>query len=324
MALHADFTLLPCSQRISTDRCKNSRGPAVATGKVPQLPLEGHASLHRRCACLLLGAALGFAGARSRARAEAALTDEQKMAILQEVQSMGDIAVNAPTVQEEEAAWTKMLDRFAGLPDIEVRVRCNRGNSLARQGKLQEALKDYDRAIELVPSAADPHLNRGAVYESLGRLEEALKDYDVVLQDDPTDPAAWNNRGNALLGLQRFEEAKDSFQQALDISGSQQFAFAGVNLAIAQYELKEDEEAVKTLRKLLARYAEAFPDARAAYALILWDQGDRIEAESQWDRATGSDPRYRSEEWVSTFRRWPTRLMSVFKRFSATTSVKVK
>lgn len=39
-------------------------------------------------------------------------------------------------------------------------------------------------------------------------------------QDDPTDPAAWNNRGNALLGLGRFEEAKDSFQQALDISGA--------------------------------------------------------------------------------------------------------
>ena len=48
----------------------------------------------------------------------------QSFSFLQEVQSMGDIAVNAPTVQEEEAAWTKMLERFAGLPDIEVRVRC--------------------------------------------------------------------------------------------------------------------------------------------------------------------------------------------------------
>ena len=44
--------------------------------------------------------------------------------VWQEVQNMGDIAINAPTVQEEEAAWTKMLDRFAGLPDVEVRVRC--------------------------------------------------------------------------------------------------------------------------------------------------------------------------------------------------------
>ena len=43
--------------------------------------------------------------------------------------------------------------------------------------------------------------------------------------------------------------------------------------------LQPHAEAVQTLRKLLARYAEAFPDARAAYALVLWDQGERVEAE---------------------------------------------
>ena len=74
------------------------------------------------------------------------------------------------------------------------------------------------------------------------------------------------------------ELTRQNYSCSIALGGSQQFAFAGVNLAIAQYELKEDEDAVKTLRKLLARYAEAFPDARAAYALILWDQGDRIEA----------------------------------------------
>mmetsp|Transcript_52006 Transcript_52006/g.116711 ORF Transcript_52006/g.116711 Transcript_52006/m.116711 type:complete len:316 (-) Transcript_52006:98-1045(-) len=267
----------------------------------------------------------GGLGARpSRAAQQTALSEQDKFAILREVQSMGDVAINAPTVQEEEAAWTKMLDRFAGLPDIEVRVRCNRGNSFARQGKLKEALEDYDKAIELVPDAADPHLNRGAVYESLGRLEDALKDYDIVLQQDVADPAAWNNRGNALLGLQRFEEARDSFQQALDISGSQTFAFAAVNLALAQYELGEDDNAVQTLRKLLARYAEAFPDARAVYALIMWDKGDPILGESEWDRATAADVRYRSADWVKDFRRWPPRLLGIFKRFAATTGVKVK
>ena len=69
------------------------------------------------------------------------------------------------------------------------------------------------------------------------------------------------------------ELTRQNYSCSIALGGSQQFAFA-----IAQYELKEDEDAVKTLRKLLARYAEAFPDARAAYALILWDQGDRIEA----------------------------------------------
>ncbi|CAJ1371576.1 unnamed protein product [Effrenium voratum] len=126
------------------------------------------------------------------------------------------------------------------------------------------------------------------------------------------------------LVMQMGHHDQESFQQALDISGTQRFAFAGVNMALAQYELKEDDQAITNLRQLLARYAEAFPDARAAYAMILWDQGDRIEAESQWDRATGTDPRYKSAQWVQEFRRWPPRMMEVFKRFADTTGVKVK
>ena len=87
---------------------------------------------------------------------------------------------------------------------------------------------------------------------------------------------------------------------------------------------KEDAQALQGLRKLLARYAEAFPDARAAYALILFDQGQQMEAESQWDRATSNDPRYRSAAWVRDFRRWPPRLLKAFQRFAETTKVKVK
>lgn len=237
---------------------------------------------------------------------------------------MADVALQAPKVEDEEAAWTAMLDRFGGIPEIEVRIVSNRGNARARQGKIEEALQDYNRAIELDPMAADPHLNRGAVYETQGRFEEALKDYDVVLKTNPEDPAAWNNRGNALMGLRRFAEAKEALTEANRISGSQTFAFGAMNLALAEYELGEDTAAVKRLRGLLARYAEAFPDARAAYALILWRQGDQVEAESQWDRATNVDPRYKSLEWVATYRRWPPRLQQILKDFAATTGVKVK
>ena len=62
-----------------------------------------------------------------------------------------------------------MLERVRGFSDVEVRIVSNRGNSRARQGKLNEALEDYNRAIELVPTASDPHLNRGAVYDPLGK-----------------------------------------------------------------------------------------------------------------------------------------------------------
>jgi len=287
---------------------------------VSSIKEEGQSGRRGLLALLLFA----FSSQRQGCRAEETPWRQLSPEEQSEVTKMADVALNAKNAAEEEVAWTRMLERYAGLPQVQVIVISNRGNSRARQGKLQEALEDYNRAIELSPAAADPHLNRGAVYEALGRLEEALVDYDIVLRNDPQDPAAWNNRGNALLGLKRFAPARDSFQKALSLSGSQTFAFAAVNLALTQYELGEDDEALRGLKSLLARYAEAFPDARAAYALILWDRGDRIFAESEWDRATAADPRYKSLDWVTEFRRWPPRMTSCLSRFAATTSVKVK
>lgn len=45
----------------------------------------------------------------------------------------------------------------------------NRGNARSRQGKLQEALADYNQAIIICPWSPDPVLNRGVVLEALGR-----------------------------------------------------------------------------------------------------------------------------------------------------------
>lgn len=240
------------------------------------------------------------------------------------VEELFQRAFDAPNVELEEAAWSELLEAYGSVPEVEARVVSNRGNSRARQGKFTEALADYGRSIELAPGEVDAYLNRGASYEALGRLNDAMSDYDRVLGIDPKDPAAWNNRGNALMGLQRFAEARDSFKTALSISGPQQFAFAAVNLNLAEFELGNDEAAFKDLRALLARYADAFPDARAAYALILWDRGDRVAAEADWDRAIAADPRYKSMEWVTKFRRWPPRIRNILQRFSKTTQVKVR
>eukprot|EP00438_Fugacium_kawagutii_P002815 Skav214101 [mRNA] locus=scaffold1185:203342:204058:- [translate_table: standard] len=76
MALNANFASLPW-QRITDRSC----GGAVTSRQLHQaLTTEGPQS--RRSAWLLLGAALGFSS--RRCRAESALTDEQKMAILQD------------------------------------------------------------------------------------------------------------------------------------------------------------------------------------------------------------------------------------------------
>jgi tetratricopeptide (TPR) repeat protein len=66
----------------------------------------------------------------------------------------------------------------------------NRGNSKISQNRPQEALIDYNKAVELAPNFPDPYLNRGAALESLGKWEEAIADYDRVLELAPKDAAA--------------------------------------------------------------------------------------------------------------------------------------
>lgn len=48
------------------------------------------------------------------------------------------------------------------VPDVVGRAWGNRGNARSRQGFLEEALSDYNRAIEICPWSGDPVLNRCA------------------------------------------------------------------------------------------------------------------------------------------------------------------
>lgn len=75
--------------------------------------------------------------------------------------------------------------------DVVSRAWGNRGNARSRQGRLEEAIGDYNKSIELSPWSVDPVLNRGVVLESLGDFEGAMRDYKAVLRVAPNDPSAW-------------------------------------------------------------------------------------------------------------------------------------
>ena len=61
----------------------------------------------------------------------------------------------------------------------------NRGNAKSSLGHKEEALADYDKAIQLKPDFAHAYLTRGQVNELLGRHDEAQADYDKALDLDP-------------------------------------------------------------------------------------------------------------------------------------------
>ncbi|KAG2426841.1 hypothetical protein HYH02_014694 [Chlamydomonas schloesseri] len=234
---------------------------------------------------------------------------------LREAAAMLQRALNAPNVEAEEAGWTEVIERFGGLdrpwvPDVVGRAWGNRGNARSRQGKLQEALSDYNTAIAICPWSVDPVLNRGVALEALGRWEEAISDYRAVLAAAPNDPAGWNNLGNASGGLGRWEEAVEYYGRAAQLSPT--FSFAAANRAVALFEVGRTEEAIREMRSLLRRYPD-FADMRAALTGALWSIGKEGEAESQWERV--DDPRYRDFAWLRFNRRWPPKLYKSLDAF---------
>ena len=60
----------------------------------------------------------------------------------------------------------------------------NRGNAYRAADRLDDALADYTRAIELVPGDPRAHYNRGATHEDREDHGAALADFRVVAGSD--------------------------------------------------------------------------------------------------------------------------------------------
>ena len=89
------------------------------------------------------------------------------------------------------------------------------GQALFRDGKLDDALKSFDRAIALKQDYADAHGNRANLLTEMGDFDRAMVGFDNALllrQDSPED---WCNRGATLNWLNRTEEALKSFDRAI-------------------------------------------------------------------------------------------------------------
>ena len=64
------------------------------------------------------------------------------------------------------------------------------GAALRGQGKLQEAVQAYDKAIQLNPDYAQAHYNLGVTLKELGRLEEAEASYrKAIFRKNDYNPA---------------------------------------------------------------------------------------------------------------------------------------
>jgi protein O-mannosyl-transferase len=126
----------------------------------------------------------------------------------------------------------------------------NLGIALMKRGQPDEAVAQYRSAIDLEPGDAETHNNLAMALRAKGRLDEAIDQYGVALEIRPDDLATNFNLANALLQEGRIPEAIARYERALQISPD--FADAHNNLGNALRRLGRLDEAIGQYRKALA------------------------------------------------------------------------
>jgi predicted O-linked N-acetylglucosamine transferase (SPINDLY family) len=163
----------------------------------------------------------------------------------------------------------------------------SRGNVLQSLRRFDEALRSYDRAIQLNPAYPDAHVNRGVAMLELYRFEEALESFDHAIELTPDDPVALNNRGNALKGLRRFDEALLSYDRATGLAPAYALAYANRGTVLAEF--KRFDEAQHCFERAIHLKPD-YPEAHYYLGMALKELKRFDESQKQIEQAIQLKP----------------------------------
>ena len=89
------------------------------------------------------------------------------------------------------------------------------GSALMHQGKLDEAIRQFQEAIRLKPDCADAHSNLGLAFARKGQFDEAIRQFQEALRLKPDYADAHNNLGLAFANKGQVDEAIRQYHEAL-------------------------------------------------------------------------------------------------------------
>ena len=93
------------------------------------------------------------------------------------------------------------------------------GRGLIYQGEKQheKAIEDFAAAHGLTPQRAEPLVARAVSYLAIDKVKDAVTDLDEAVQADPNSASAWSHRGLAYERLGDKDKAKTSYSRALTL-----------------------------------------------------------------------------------------------------------
>jgi len=165
----------------------------------------------------------------------------------------------------------------------------NLGSFLSARGNANEAISDFQKALEIWPNQSRDHNNLGKALVQKGRLAEAMDHFQTALQISPDDPDTESNIAAAFLQQGDADEAISHLRRVVE--KWPQHAQARMNLGNALLQNHETDAAIAEYEKT---FALPFDHAESHYSIgnALRQKGDIEEAIVHYRKAIELRPDY--------------------------------
>jgi len=156
------------------------------------------------------------------------------------------------------------------------------GDRLVKEGRHQEALVHYERAIRMVRRPSYAWTSRGVAMKYLGRLDDALRCHETAIRLDPENEVAWCNLGTAYFKKAELEKALECYDRAIEIRPRYAIAWNNKGVVLARMNRFEEADSCHAkATKLRPEYVAAWLNRGEVLARL----GSREEAQKCLERA---------------------------------------
>ncbi len=194
-------------------------------------------------------------------------------------------------------AWGAKGEWSYGVKDFTKAIECDpgaaenwigRGYARIQTQDLRSAIEDFNEALRIDPGQALAYRFRGMAMETASRFDDAIKDFEKAIERDLQDVRAWFGKANANEAKGLLEEALKDFDRCIAIDP--RMAMAWNNRGLCWSKIGEADRAMADFNEainLLPRFSEAFSNR----GVLRMEQQDYHGAIEDFDRALAIDPK---------------------------------
>ena len=177
---------------------------------------------------------------------------------------------------------------FITIRNYSARTVFNKGYWYAKEGKYDEAIAEFSKAIKIKPDLAAAYMNRGAAYQQKGNFYQAVLDFSDAIKIVPRYAKAYSWRGYVYSRKENYDLAITDYNKAIELNPNDANAY--VNRGRAYYKKGNYDQAISDCIRaieLKPNYASAYNDRGYFYLL----KGNFAQAISDCTKAIEFNPK---------------------------------